>query len=252
LLLAVTAISSQLTTAVPVGRVSRISFARPVAHWLAAGYFMTKIFHPNVSDKGDICVNTLKKDWKPDTTLAHVLAVVRCLLIVPFPESSLNDEAGKMFMESYEEYCRKARLVTSVHALKAAAGLAAGAGAAPAAAGAGGDSTSAASSSTSSSAAVSGSEGAVGSSSGAGDASVGASAASSSSSGAASSVAVASRAGSGADAITRGKVNVAGPAAAPGGAAEKRPRDAVPGSTSASAAAAAAAMGVKKKSMKRL
>ena len=27
------------------------------------GNFMTKIFHPNVSERGEICVNTLKKDW---------------------------------------------------------------------------------------------------------------------------------------------------------------------------------------------
>jgi len=30
------------------------------------GYFLTKIFHPNVGQQGEICVNTLKKDWKPD------------------------------------------------------------------------------------------------------------------------------------------------------------------------------------------
>ena len=29
------------------------------------GYFLTKIFHPNVSLAGEICVNTLKKDWEP-------------------------------------------------------------------------------------------------------------------------------------------------------------------------------------------
>ncbi len=76
------------------------------------GIFLTKIFHPNVSPSGDICVSTLKKDWKPDVGLAHVLAVIRCLLIVPFPESSLNDDAGKMFMESYDEYARYAKLMT--------------------------------------------------------------------------------------------------------------------------------------------
>jgi len=37
---------------------------------------------------------------------------------VPFPESSLNDEAAKLFMESYEEYARRARLMTSVHAMQ--------------------------------------------------------------------------------------------------------------------------------------
>ena len=81
------------------------------------GFFLTKIYHPNVANNGDICVNTLKKDWSPETTLKHVLQVIRCLLIVPFPESSLNDEAGKLFMDSYDEFARRARLMTEVHAL---------------------------------------------------------------------------------------------------------------------------------------
>mmetsp|Transcript_20851 Transcript_20851/g.67169 ORF Transcript_20851/g.67169 Transcript_20851/m.67169 type:complete len:153 (+) Transcript_20851:245-703(+) len=83
------------------------------------GFFTTKIFHPNVGPSGDICVNTLKRDWKADVTLSHVLQVIRCLLIVPFPESSLNDEAGRLFMDSYDEYANRAKLVTQVHALKA-------------------------------------------------------------------------------------------------------------------------------------
>jgi len=92
------------------------------------GYFLTKIFHPNISKTGEICVNTLKKDWRHDLGIGHVLQVraaslfepraqlsssprlpptlttvraqvVRCLLINPFPESALNEEAGKLFME---------------------------------------------------------------------------------------------------------------------------------------------------------
>ncbi|KAL4176945.1 Ubiquitin-conjugating enzyme E2 22 [Phytophthora ramorum] len=86
------------------------------------GVFLTKIFHPNVSQPaGEICVNTLKKDWKPTLGLAHVLQVVRCLLIVPFPESSLNDEAGKLFLDSYDEYARRAKLWTNIHAPKRSA-----------------------------------------------------------------------------------------------------------------------------------
>jgi len=81
------------------------------------GFFLTKIYHPNVAANGDICVNTLKKDWTPDTTLKHILQVIRCLLIVPFPESSLNDEAGKLFMDSYDEFARRARIMTEVHAM---------------------------------------------------------------------------------------------------------------------------------------
>ncbi len=82
------------------------------------GFFLTRIYHPNVApDTGSICVNTLKKDWTPDVTLRHVLAVIRCLLIVPFPESSLNEEAGKQFMESYSDFASRARIMTEVHAL---------------------------------------------------------------------------------------------------------------------------------------
>ncbi|KAL9249726.1 Ubiquitin-conjugating enzyme E2 22-like protein [Drosera capensis] len=80
------------------------------------GYFLTKIFHPNVATNGEICVNTLKKDWNPSLRLRHVLLVVRCLLIEPFPESALNEQAGKMLLENYEEYARHARLYTGIHA----------------------------------------------------------------------------------------------------------------------------------------
>lgn len=83
------------------------------------GYFLTKIYHPNIANNGDICVNTLKRDWTSSVTLKHILQIIRCLLIVPFPESSLNDEAGKLFMESYEEYAARAKIMTEVHALPA-------------------------------------------------------------------------------------------------------------------------------------
>lgn len=83
------------------------------------GYFLTKIYHPNVSEKGEICVNTLKKDWNPrQWSLYNLFEVIKCLLIVPFPESSLNEEAGKIFMENYDEYCKIAKIYTSVHAIK--------------------------------------------------------------------------------------------------------------------------------------
>ena len=36
---------------------------------------MTKIFHPNVASNGEICVNTLKKDWKADLGIKQVLLV---------------------------------------------------------------------------------------------------------------------------------------------------------------------------------
>ncbi|XP_074639334.1 ubiquitin-conjugating enzyme E2 S-like isoform X2 [Acropora palmata] len=80
------------------------------------GFFMTKIFHPNVASNGEICVNTLKKDWKPDLGVKHILLTVKCLLIVPNPESALNEEAGKLLLEKYEDYSKRAQWFTDIHA----------------------------------------------------------------------------------------------------------------------------------------
>lgn len=61
-------------------------------------------------------MNVLKRDWAPDMGLRHVLVIVRCLLIEPFPESALNEEAGKLLLENYEDFAKHARLMTSIHA----------------------------------------------------------------------------------------------------------------------------------------
>jgi len=80
------------------------------------GYFVTKIFHPNVSRSGEICVNTLKRDWKSDLGIKHILLTVKCLLIVPNAESALNEEAGKLLLEHYEDYSQRAKMMTEIHA----------------------------------------------------------------------------------------------------------------------------------------
>ncbi|XP_055389845.1 ubiquitin-conjugating enzyme E2 S [Condylostylus longicornis] len=79
-------------------------------------FFLTKIFHPNVSANGEICVNTLKKDWKPDLGIRHILLTIKCLLIVPNAESALNEEAGKMLLERYDDYSSRAKMMTEIHA----------------------------------------------------------------------------------------------------------------------------------------
>ncbi|KAI0920289.1 hypothetical protein AcV5_010070 [Taiwanofungus camphoratus] len=79
-------------------------------------WFATKIFHPNVSASGEICVNTLKKDWQSSYGIGHILVTVKCLLIYPNPESALDEEAGKLLLENYDSYYERAKLITSVHA----------------------------------------------------------------------------------------------------------------------------------------
>ncbi len=43
--------------------------------------------------------------------------MIRCLLIVPFPESALNPDAAKMFMSDYQEYFSRAAMITQLSAM---------------------------------------------------------------------------------------------------------------------------------------
>ena len=94
----------------------RLTFGAEFPQAPPKGHFLTKIFHPNVSKTGDICVNTLKRDWSADLTIKHVLCVIRCLLIEPNPESALNEEAGKLLLEQYDDFARRAAMYTKIHA----------------------------------------------------------------------------------------------------------------------------------------
>lgn len=78
--------------------------------------FVTRIFHPNVSASGEVCVNTLARDWRPELGLAHALLAVRCLLIAPNPDSALNAEAAALLRDDYPAYCARARLFADIHA----------------------------------------------------------------------------------------------------------------------------------------
>ena len=81
------------------------------------GIFLTKIFHPNISEQGEICVNTLKRDWnQKNWSLSNLFQVIKCLLIIPFPQSALNEEAGKLFMEDYDQFFKIAKMFTQIHA----------------------------------------------------------------------------------------------------------------------------------------
>ena len=45
-----------------------------------------------------------------------MLQVIKCLLINPNPESALNEEAGRLLLEHYDDFCSRAKLHTEIHA----------------------------------------------------------------------------------------------------------------------------------------
>ncbi|KAG6462203.1 ubiquitin-conjugating enzyme E2 S [Manduca sexta] len=80
-------------------------------------YFLTRLFHPNVApDTGEVCVNTLKRDWRPELGLEHALVALRCLLIAPNADSALNADAAALLRDKYDDYFARAKLLTDIHA----------------------------------------------------------------------------------------------------------------------------------------
>lgn len=65
------------------------------------GFFTTKIFHPNVASNGEICVNTLKKDWKAELGIKHVLLVWNTVLIFEKKLTCIYQESGK-FLQIFQ------------------------------------------------------------------------------------------------------------------------------------------------------
>jgi ubiquitin-conjugating enzyme E2 S len=85
--------------------------APPTAH------FRTRLWHPNIDEAtGAVCVETLKRDWSSSLRLRDVLVTISCLLIQPNPASALNEAAGKLASEDWAGFCRRAKLMTDIHA----------------------------------------------------------------------------------------------------------------------------------------
>lgn len=79
--------------------------------------FRTRLWHPNIDEAtGAVCVETLKRDWSSTLKLKDVLVTISCLLIQPNPASALNEDAGKLANEDWEGFCRRAKIMTGIHA----------------------------------------------------------------------------------------------------------------------------------------
>ena len=73
-------LTKDFPSAPPQGKTFLVNLHTIACHFFPVGFFLTKIFHPNVAKNGAICVNTLKRDWKPDHGIKHILLVSSSLI----------------------------------------------------------------------------------------------------------------------------------------------------------------------------
>ncbi|OII77107.1 ubiquitin-conjugating enzyme family protein [Cryptosporidium andersoni] len=55
---------------------------------------LTKLFHPNIDENGNICLNCLREDWKPILSITIIICGLLNLLIEPSTTDPLNKEAA--------------------------------------------------------------------------------------------------------------------------------------------------------------
>jgi len=64
--------------------------------------FTTNVYHMNVSEKGEICMESLKDKWSPALSMKKILQEILDLLKTPNPDSPLRSEIAKLYTENKE------------------------------------------------------------------------------------------------------------------------------------------------------
>lgn len=80
--------------------------------------FKTKIFHPNISESGSVCIDILKGQWSPVLDIRKIMISICSLLSDPNPSSPLNGTAGDLYLRNRAGYDKIASDMRDEFAMK--------------------------------------------------------------------------------------------------------------------------------------
>ncbi len=83
--------------------------------------FITPIYHPNIDDRGRICLDILnmppKGAWRPSLNLSTVLTMVQCLMSEPNPDDGLMSHISEQYVKARRQFEVTAREFTRKYAM---------------------------------------------------------------------------------------------------------------------------------------
>lgn len=71
--------------------------------------FLSEMFHPNIYENGDLCLDIIKNRWSPSYDVLGVLLSIQSLLNDPNNRSPANPLAAQLYDENIEEYNQRVR-----------------------------------------------------------------------------------------------------------------------------------------------
>ncbi|XKL64227.1 hypothetical protein PGB90_004313 [Kerria lacca] len=81
--------------------------------------FKTKIYHPNIDEKGQVCLPIISaENWKPATKTDQVIQALVALVNDPEPEHPLRAELAEEYLKDRKKFFKLAEEYTKKHSEK--------------------------------------------------------------------------------------------------------------------------------------
>ncbi|XP_030598263.1 ubiquitin-conjugating enzyme E2 L3a [Archocentrus centrarchus] len=81
--------------------------------------FKTKIYHPNIDEKGQVCLPIISvENWKPATKTYQVIQCLVAMVNMPQPEHPLRADLAEEFTKNRAKFMKNAEEFTKKHSEK--------------------------------------------------------------------------------------------------------------------------------------